>query len=74
MGVGDVSTYASQASLIHLSMISAICGFPAQGNGSHPGAHLPADLGESLMSEISRLLVRSLILHLFKYLVKLHNI
>jgi hypothetical protein len=74
MGVGDVSTYVSQASLIHLSIISAICGFPARGNGSHPGAHLPADLGESLMSEIGILFVRSLILHLFRYIVELHNI
>jgi hypothetical protein len=57
MRVGDLPACVSQAPFIHLSIISAFNGFPAQGNGCHPGAHLPADLGKSLTSEAARLLV-----------------
>jgi hypothetical protein len=57
MAVGDLSTCISQAPLIRLSIISVFRGFPAQGNGSHPGAHLPADLGKSLTSEAARLFI-----------------
>lgn len=74
MGVGDLSTCFSQAPLIHLSIISAFRSFPAQGNGPHPGAHLPADLGKSLTSEAAKLLIRSLILDFFKYLVEHHKV